>query len=74
MKDKVVGIKISTLEDERKRQPKSKVLAECDGSNSFCVTIATALPFTLVPGAPADTSDAILTQSLTCIKIPPQLL
>ena len=72
--DRVVSIQTNTLEEERKRQPKSKVLVQCDGSNSFCVTIATALPFALVPGAPPGTQNAILTQTLTCIKIPPALL
>ena len=65
-KEKVVGIMFSSLREERKRQPHSKLLAQCDGGKQFCVTISTSLPLTLIGAG----SDAVRTHTMTCLKLP----
>lgn len=64
--EKIIGMLWNTLELERVQQPKSKVLADCDGKVSFCVTIATNLPFTMLGVG----KDSLLTHTMTCLKIP----
>jgi len=64
--DEMLKISINTLEDERRRQPNSAALANCNGASEFCVTIATFLPLSLIGRGP----DSVLTQSLTCLKLP----
>lgn len=64
--DAPINIGFNTLEEERKRQPESKALAQCDGAKCFCVTIATHLPLSLIGMG----GDSIMTQGMTCLLLP----